>query len=72
VHGGGFTVGSRAMKPMRLLATACRRAGWASLTFDYRLVPRGGGARTFCNTPERAPAPQAGRDLLASLDALPR
>ena len=45
VHGGGFTVGSRAMKPMRLLATACRRAGWASLTFDYRLVPRGGGAR---------------------------
>ena len=44
VHGGGFTVGSRAMKPMRLLATACRRAGWASLTFDYRLVPRGGGA----------------------------
>jgi len=43
VHGGGFAVGSRAMKPMRLLSTACRRAGWAVMTFDYRLLLRGGG-----------------------------
>jgi acetyl esterase/lipase len=42
VHGGGFTVGSRAMKPMRLLATACRRAGLVAVTFDYRLLFLGG------------------------------
>jgi acetyl esterase/lipase len=42
VHGGGFTVGSRRMKPMRFLATACRREGYAVLTFDYRLLFRGG------------------------------
>ncbi len=42
VHGGGFTVGSRRMKPMRYLATACRRAGFAVMTFDYRLLFRGG------------------------------
>ncbi|MCK6572876.1 alpha/beta hydrolase [Myxococcota bacterium] len=46
VHGGGFTVGSRAMKPMRLLATACRRAGFATMTFDYRLLFRGGDVDT--------------------------
>jgi acetyl esterase/lipase len=46
VHGGGFTVGARDMKPMRLLATACRRAGIAAMTFDYRLLFRGGSART--------------------------
>ncbi|MCA9547828.1 MAG: alpha/beta hydrolase, partial [Myxococcales bacterium] len=42
VHGGGFAVGHRQMKPMRYLATACRRAGMAVLSFDYRLVFRGG------------------------------
>lgn len=46
VHGGGFTVGARDMKPMRLLATACRRAGIAAMTFDYRLLFRGGTAHT--------------------------
>ena len=43
VHGGGFAVGSRGMKPIRYLATACRRAGYAVLSFDYRLLFRGGG-----------------------------
>jgi len=46
VHGGGFTVGSRSMKPMRLLATACRRADLAAMTFDYRLLFRGGNVDT--------------------------
>lgn len=42
VHGGGFTVGSRRMKPVRYLATELRRAGVAVAAIDYRLVFRGG------------------------------
>jgi acetyl esterase len=54
VHGGGFTVGARDMKPMRLLATACRRAGIAAMTFDYRLLFRGGTAHTGVEDTRRA------------------
>ena len=42
VHGGGFVVGSRSMKPMRLLATRFAEAGYAAVTFDYRMIFRGG------------------------------
>ena len=42
VHGGGFTVGRRHMKPMRHLTTLCRRAGFAVASIDYRLLLRGG------------------------------
>lgn len=43
VHGGGFFVGSRAMKPMRLVATRLAEAGHVVCSIDYRLVFRGGG-----------------------------
>jgi acetyl esterase/lipase len=42
-HGGGFVIGSRRMKAVRLLATRLIEAGLAVLAFDYRLVFRGGG-----------------------------
>jgi alpha-L-fucosidase 2 len=42
VHGGGFTLGRRHMKPMRHLTTMCRRAGFAVASIDYRLLGRGG------------------------------
>ena len=42
VHGGGFVVGSRRMKPMRLLASRLCAAGVAVGVVDYRLIFRGG------------------------------
>ena len=42
VHGGGFMIGSRSMKPMRFLATRLAEAGFAAMTFDYRMMFRGG------------------------------
>ena len=42
VHGGGFLIGSRRMKPVRYLATRFVAAGLAVATFDYRLIFRGG------------------------------
>ncbi len=42
VHGGGFTVGSRRMKPVRFLATELASGGFAVAAIDYRLVFRGG------------------------------
>jgi acetyl esterase/lipase len=43
VHGGGFLVGSRSMKPMRFLAGQFLSAGFAICAIDYRLIFRGGG-----------------------------
>jgi acetyl esterase/lipase len=42
LHGGGFTVGHRAMKPMRLLASRLCDAGLAVASADYRMIFRGG------------------------------
>ncbi|HEY4183223.1 MAG TPA: alpha/beta hydrolase [Kofleriaceae bacterium] len=42
VHGGGFLIGSRRMKPMRLLASRLCAAGIAVCVIDYRLIFRGG------------------------------
>lgn len=42
VHGGGFVIGSRRMKPVRYLATRLAEAGFASAAIDYRLIFRGG------------------------------
>ncbi|MGM0576170.1 MAG: alpha/beta hydrolase family protein [Myxococcota bacterium] len=42
VHGGGFVIGSRRMKPVVYLATRLVEAGFAVAAFDYRLVFRGG------------------------------
>ncbi len=42
VHGGGFVIGSRRMKPMRFLASRLVAAGVAVCSIDYRLVFRGG------------------------------
>lgn len=42
VHGGGFLLGSRDMKPMRFLASSLTAAGVGVCTVDYRLVFRGG------------------------------
>jgi acetyl esterase/lipase len=42
VHGGAFVVGSRAMKPVRYLATRLSAAGVAVCAIDYRLIFRGG------------------------------
>lgn len=43
VHGGGFAVGQRDMRPMRVLTSLCRRAGYAVASIDYRMLLRGGG-----------------------------
>lgn len=40
VHGGGFILGSRDMKPMRVLATDLVNAGVTVCSVDYRLLPR--------------------------------
>ncbi len=42
VHGGGFVIGSRRMKPMRFLASRLVSAGIGVCSIDYRLVFRGG------------------------------
>jgi acetyl esterase len=42
VHGGGFVVGSRRMKPVRYLATRLCEAGFAAAAIDYRMIFRGG------------------------------
>ena len=42
VHGGGFVIGSRQMKPVRFLASEFCRAGYAVCAIDYRLIFRGG------------------------------
>lgn len=42
VHGGGFVVGNRAMKPIRYLGAELSRAGWAVCAPSYRRVFRGG------------------------------
>ena len=42
IHGGGYLIGSNAMKPMRFLATRAVEAGWAALSVDYRMIFRGG------------------------------
>ncbi len=42
VHGGGFFVGSRDMKPMRYLGSRLSDAGLTVGSLDYRLILRGG------------------------------
>ncbi len=42
VHGGGFVIGSRGMKAMRLLAKHLVAAGFAVASIDYRMIGRGG------------------------------
>ena len=42
VHGGGFVLGSRRMKPMRFLASRLLKAGFGVCAVDYRLLGRGG------------------------------
>jgi acetyl esterase/lipase len=42
VHGGGFVLGSRKMRPVRLLADALVRRGFAVAAINYRLLFRGG------------------------------
>jgi acetyl esterase/lipase len=42
VHGGGFLIGSRRMKPMRYIAKQFVEAGFAVMVFDYRMIFRGG------------------------------
>ncbi len=42
VHGGGFAIGSRRMKPMRYLAARLVEAGIAACAIDYRMIFRGG------------------------------
>jgi acetyl esterase/lipase len=42
VHGGALVIGSRAMKPMRILAARFARANIAVCALDYRMIFRGG------------------------------
>ena len=42
VHGGGFVIGSRRMKPMRFLASRLVREHIAVCAIDYRMIFRGG------------------------------
>ena len=45
VHGGGFVIGSRRMKPIKLIADHLVCAGISVCAPDYRMVMRGGGFR---------------------------
>ncbi len=42
VHGGGFLVGARDMKPMRVVASRLVEAGVTVASVDYRMIFRGG------------------------------
>lgn len=42
VHGGGFVLGARDMKPMRVLGSRLSAAGVTVASIDYRLIFRGG------------------------------
>lgn len=42
VHGGGFTIGARDMKPMRRIAASLLDRGIAVCSVDYRMIFRGG------------------------------
>lgn len=42
VHGGGWVLGHRRMKPMRYLATELVKSGYAVAVGEYRMVFRGG------------------------------
>lgn len=42
VHGGGFVIGSRRMKPVRYLAARLSAANIAVCAIDYRMIFRGG------------------------------
>ena len=42
IHGGGFLLGSRSMKPMRYLTSHLLAQGYAVCSIDYRLIFRGG------------------------------
>lgn len=42
VHGGGFVIGSRRMKPVRYLISELVPAGYTVAAFDYRMIFRGG------------------------------
>jgi acetyl esterase/lipase len=42
VHGGGFVIGSRRMKPVRFLAAQLVTSGIAVCAVDYRMIFRGG------------------------------
>jgi acetyl esterase/lipase len=42
VHGGGFVIGSRRMKPIRFLTAKLVEAGIAVCAIDYRMIFRGG------------------------------
>lgn len=42
VHGGGFVIGHRGMKPMRFLAAKLAASGIAACAVDYRMIFRGG------------------------------
>ena len=42
VHGGGFVIGSKQMKPVRFLTARLVAAGFAVCSIDYRMVFRGG------------------------------
>lgn len=46
VHGGGFVIGSRRMKPVRFLATRLLERGLTVAAVDYRLLFRGGRLET--------------------------
>lgn len=56
VHGGGFVIGSRTMKPMRVLASRLVAAGVAVCVVDYRMIFQGGRL------------PEALDDVLAAFD----
>lgn len=42
VHGGGFFIGSRQMKPVRLVASRLSARGFYVASVDYRMILRGG------------------------------
>lgn len=45
VHGGGFVLGSRRMKAIRLLAKRISQSGFAVAAVEYRMIGRGGRLR---------------------------
>ncbi|MBK7396080.1 MAG: alpha/beta hydrolase [Myxococcales bacterium] len=69
VHGGGFVLGTRAMKPMRFLAARLVAAGVTVCSIDYRLIFRGGRLEEAVDDVRAAVEFFRGRSSALGLDA---
>lgn len=69
VHGGGFVIGTRSMKPVRFIATRLAEAGFAVGCPDYRMIFRGGRIREALDDVREMVSWWRGRAAEYSLDS---